>query len=145
MRAGVRRRGFTLIELVVVVLVLGILAGIAAPKLFKTTNEATDNGLKQSLATIRDAIGLYINAYSGALPPCTGDGTDFKLAMAEFLRSDIPKSPVGAKNNDVAPATGSTTEGDASPTAGWKFNTETGDFICNSQAMSATGGRYDEF
>src|SRR5262245_54148267 len=93
-RAGARRTGFTLIELVVVILLLGILAGIAAPKLFKTTNEATENGLKQSLATIRDAISLYGNAHAGALPPCTGTGTDFKLAMAEFLRHDIPVSPV---------------------------------------------------
>ena len=128
-----RRPGFTLIEMVVVILLLGILAGVAAPKLFKTTSEATENGLKQTLSTVRDAIDLYTNKNTGKLPPCTGDGSDFRTALGEFLRNEIPASPVGAKNNDVA------------PTTGWKFNTVTGDFICNSPAASATGTTYDQF
>ena len=38
-----RRGGFTLIELVVVVLVLGIIASVAAPKMFDTANDAREN------------------------------------------------------------------------------------------------------
>src|SRR4029079_10843650 len=129
-----RHNGFTLIELVVIILVLGILAGNAATKFLKTTTNATDNGLKQTLAIVRDAIDLYTNSHLGTLPPCTGNGADFKAALASSLRNDFPTSPVGALNSDVTPATGSPTTGDASPTAGWKFNTSTGEFICNSQA-----------
>lgn len=43
--AGSGPPGFTLIELVVVILILGILAGVAAPKLLSVSGEATDNGL----------------------------------------------------------------------------------------------------
>jgi general secretion pathway protein G len=139
-----RRNGFTLIELVVIVMLLGILAGVAAPKLFKTSREATENGLKQTLYTVRDAIDLYASKYAGQLPPCTGDGSNFRTALAEFLRHDFPASPVGAKNNDVAPESGPSTVGDASPAAGWKFNTDTGDFICNSQESSSEGVPYDQ-
>ena len=41
-----QRNGFTLIELVVVILILGILAGVGAPKLFSTSGLATENGLQ---------------------------------------------------------------------------------------------------
>ena len=140
-----RRPGFTLIEMVVVILLLGILAGVAAPKLFKTTSDATENGLKQTLSTVRDAIDLYTNKNTGKLPPCTGNGSDFRTALGEFLRNEIPASPVGAKNNDVAPTNAQPTVADPAPTTGWKFNTVTGDFICNSPAASATGATYDQF
>src|SRR5262245_17412143 len=104
-----RRNGFTLIELVIVIMILGILAGVAAPKFFNTSATATDNGLKQTLAIIRDAIELYSAKY-GALPPCAvAGGTDFKTKVGEFMRSSTFPSPsvgpVAMQNNSVVTGT----------------------------------------
>lgn len=142
-----RRRGFTLIELVVVILILGILAGVAAPKMFSTSSKATDNGLKQTLNIVRDAIELYYSQ-NAAYPPATGtNGSDFPLALKPYLRGPFPKCPVGpAQNTNVLAATGPSTTGSATPTDGWKFNTQTGVFICNYQAAMTTDStvKYDE-
>lgn len=135
----VRRGAFTLVELVVIILILGILAGVAAPKMFNTSATATDNGLKQTLGIVRDAIELYAAQNGGQFPPCTGTGTDFRGALQQYIRGPFPKCPVGpALNNLVLPATGPTTSGAATPTEGWAFNTSTGQFICNYNGMSAT-------
>ena len=48
-----------MIELVVVVLVMGILAAVAAPKMFDTATNAKVNATRQSLVVVRDAIELY--------------------------------------------------------------------------------------
>jgi general secretion pathway protein G len=134
-----RRSGFTLIELVVVILILGILAGVAAPKMFSTSAKATDNGLKQTLNIVRDAIELYTSQNGGSFPPCTSTGADFRAALTPFLRGVFPKCPVGPANNtNVVPVTGATTAGVATPTDGWKFNTTTGTFICNYAVPTTT-------
>ena len=141
------KQGFTLIELVVVIMILGILAGVAAPKLLTVSSDATDNGLKQTLSIVRDAIELYAADNGGALPPCTGTGADFRAALATYIRGNFPSAPVGpAMNFNVKPTGAGATTGDATPTDGWKFNTDDGTFICNYGAATTSDAtvNYDE-
>lgn len=145
-----RRNGFTLVELVVVILILGILAGVAAPKMFNTSAKATDNGLKQTLAIVRDAIELH-QAQLGSLPPCTGTGADFRAALTPFIRGAFPKCPVGpvaAQDDDVLPSAGAlTADAAGTTTSGWRYSTGTGQFICNNAGPSASDAliNYSQF
>jgi general secretion pathway protein G len=129
-----KHKGFTLIELVVVVMILGILAAVAAPKLLGTSSTANDNGLKETLSVVRDAIERYAAEHGGSLPDATSEGT-FKAKddLKPYLRV-FPKSPstsVAADAIDVriVNAAGVMT---GSGTQGWAYNNKDGGFICNS-------------
>lgn len=133
-----RRSAFTLVELVVVILILGILAGVAAPKLLDTSGQATDNGLRQTLSTVRNAIEIYAARNSGAYPPCTGSGDDFKTAMQDYIRGEFPVCPLAGNNDSViSPSSDDPLVADNS--SGWLYNPTTGEFICNSTATSNDG------
>jgi general secretion pathway protein G len=144
------RRGFSLIELVVVVMILGILAAIAAPRLLGTSKKATDNALKQSLSIVRDAIDRYAAEHAGARPGADGDENTFKSDIAGYLRGVyFPICPVAAKNNAVRMMSGAGSIASSisgTPMFSWVYQYEVGEFFVNSNATSADGvTTYDQF
>ena len=52
-------RGFTLIELMVVMAIIGTLLAIVAPRYFGSVEHARETALKQDLAVMREAIGQF--------------------------------------------------------------------------------------
>ena len=53
------RKGFTLVEILIVVIILGILAAIVIPQFTEASNDARKSALESDLQTLRSQIELY--------------------------------------------------------------------------------------
>ena len=82
-----RRRGFTLIELIVVLAIVALILSVATVRYFSSLDRARETVLKQDLATMRDAIQKY-NADKGRYPE-----TLDALVADRYLRS-VPVDPL---------------------------------------------------
>lgn len=67
MRQIIVRRGFTLVELLVVVLVLGALATIALPRVVASADTAKEKACQSNIDIINTQLELY-NAMTGGYP-----------------------------------------------------------------------------
>jgi general secretion pathway protein G len=86
-RGGARgQHGFTLLELMIVVSVIGILATIAAPSYQSSVIKAKEAALRQDLTTVRDVLDQH-KADQGKYPPSLS-----VLVGRGYLRA-IPKDP----------------------------------------------------
>jgi len=63
-----KEAGFTLIEMLIVVIVLGILAMIIIPQINVSTGEARLSTMRTNLSTVRNAIELYYHQHNNTYP-----------------------------------------------------------------------------
>ena len=105
--------GFTLIELMVVMLVIALLISIAVPRYFHSVEQAKEASLKQSLSVMRVAIDKFY-----------GDNDRYPSSIAElvtkkYLRA-LPVDPVTESAETWV------TQAPSSDTAGLVFDIKSG-------------------
>lgn len=77
-------QGFTLIEILIVVMVLGILAMVIVPQITVSTDDAKANTLQTNLVGMQNAVELYYYQHKNVYPGATG--TDAADAAVKFLQ-----------------------------------------------------------
>jgi general secretion pathway protein G len=128
-------RGFTLVELMIVISLLGILAALVVPQFSSNAAEARESALGTNLATVRKQIELYRYHHQGQLPAAEGEtGDDFIRRMT--TKTDAEGNPGGSfgpyfqrmppnpYNNRATVRIGGAAAG--ADTDGWRFDPQTG-------------------
>jgi general secretion pathway protein G len=151
------KSGFTLVEILIVVVILGILAAIVIPQFTDASTEAKTSSLCSDLQTIRSQIELYKVQHNDNLPG-TQAGVDFVTAMTDYtdifgvvqggpgdniFGKYLQQMPVNPFNGfSAVDPTGVPGGGDAAGT-GWSYNTTTGDFRADDDYDGDNDGALD--
>ena len=156
------KSGFTLVEILIVVVILGILAAIVIPQFTDASTEAKTSSLCSDLQTVRSQIELYKIQHTDNLPGVAGTGhatdADFSEALTGMTNSSgivqttsgdgvvgpyLQKIPKNAFTGSTGVNSGTADPCDIPIDAtganyGWYFNTNTGAFnACDSTDHSA--------
>lgn len=86
------KKAFTLVEILIVVVILGILAAIVIPQFTNASEDAKDSAVRSQLQTIRNQIELYRVRNNGNTPPSLDAGTFLSLISDDYLRT-APVNP----------------------------------------------------
>jgi len=151
------KKGFTLVEILIVVVILGILAAIVIPQFTSASTEARESALVSDLQAMRSQVELYkIQHLSDQLPganaattfeeamirPTDVDGLEVAVGTAGSKGPYMQKIPVNPFST-ADPATNLVREEAGVSTAGanthhWVFNTDTGGFQADDAEVNPT-------
>ncbi len=143
-----RSGGFTLVELLIVVIILAILAGVALPQFSSAASEAKEAAVLRNLSTVRRAIELYRIHHNESYPDdefltqlvagtdVDGDpGTTF----GPYFWDPWPANPVsGDKGINIKSTMPSAPEG----SEGWIYSKSTGDFRLNQTGTAPSDANW---
>jgi prepilin-type N-terminal cleavage/methylation domain-containing protein len=126
--------GFTLIEIVIIIIVLGIIAAVAIPKYQDLTNEARIAATRSALGNLRSGIAIYyankaVKTGTASWPPM-----DSLEAPGVIMINSLPVNPY--QDADSAPdsiVTGVTKGVTVGTRGGWAYNPATGEIWANTR------------
>jgi prepilin-type N-terminal cleavage/methylation domain-containing protein len=130
----VAKKGFTLIELMIVVAIIGILAAIAIPKFAELITKSKESAVKGSLGSVRGAMTIYYSDLEGYWPTTGANLTTALTGGGKYLDAIptlvIPKN--NAPSSNPGHSSAAIKDGGAYDDAGgWMYYFSTGGITVN--------------
>jgi general secretion pathway protein G len=167
------KRGFTLVEILIVVVILGILAAIVVPQFTQASTEAKENSLRSNLQSLRSQIQLYKVQHNDVNPgnlagaaniaqfvPQMTETSDYlgvvtgtkqrNMALvppAEFgpYLERIPPNPFSGLNTVAASTAAGVAAAVDGTTSGWYYDPATGEIWGNTTGNDELGNPYWQY
>ena len=169
-----KHAGFSLVELVIVIVVLGIIAAVAIPKITSGSRRGAEAALVANLKTMRDAIDWYYVEHNNTFPgaksngvgPNAGTADAFRTQLIEatnsqgwitgalatrrygpYIRGQLPKLTVGTnagKNTVTVLNQAAAPAVDVPSGTAWIYNVATGQIIPNDAGTAVDGTAYGD-
>ena len=140
MSAKHRNNGFTLIEVLIVVVIMAVLAATVIPQFADSTNDAKISTLKFNLHTLRAQIELY-KAQHGSYPDDLAVkltsktnssgvvGTSAEHKYGPYIVGQLPLNPMDDKNTVTNQSSATFT---VTAAGGWLYNPSNGKVAANN-------------
>lgn len=132
-----KEKGFTLVELMIVVAIIGILAAVAVPRFGDILNRARESSVKGNLSSIRSAVTIYYGRNEGEAPTVLEDALvdDFIREIPSVSRLSTYETAAGSDGdlhstlswdaNSVVAVSKTAADGDTN--TGWAYDSQRGD------------------
>ena len=143
-------KGFTLVELLIVIVILGILAAIVISRFAGATKESKEANLKGNLRSMRASLEIYkANSTAGVYPTILDDlwkGTVADVSSKTFLER-IPQDPFYKKKTTYGATipfdpTDAATDRDSKINGGggWAYDSQTGRICADYKSTDTVPG-----
>jgi general secretion pathway protein G len=160
-RFGRQRSAFTLVELLIVVVILGIMAMIVIPQFSNASHQARETTLKDDLRYLRTQVSVYKAQHRDSAP---GSGSGVFLDQMTMPTDEqgntnattsptykfgpyllvMPHNPLNGLDT-IKYSTSADVTADVDDTTGWIYNIATQQFAANLSGSDANGVPYKQY
>ena len=137
-----RRSGFTLIEVLIVVVIMAVLAATIIPQFTNSAKDARESSVKFNLHSLKGVIEMYKTHHQGGLPSGTNNLEQLTKATNQagtvgtagpnfpygpYLQRELPANPFTNSNKVTLHTGAGAPAASGAADAGWIYRASTGD------------------